>query len=138
MVFACKWCGFIGADNAGRGRILLTPHFRLIPVDCAASVEPDMVIRTLADGIDGVAICGCHLGGCRHNHANHTASKRLELLQDLLDITGVDRRRLLVSWGTAHEPFQFEWMIYRFQQVLEELPLMEQVLKPQAFQSRGL
>jgi len=138
LVFACKWCGFIAADGAGRKRIPLTPHFRLIPVECAASVEPDVIIRALADGIDGIAILGCHLGGCRYNQANHMAVKRNELLQDLFDIIGVDRRRLMVSWGTAHEPFQFERDIHRFQQILEKLPPMDHLLKPPKFQTNRL
>ncbi|MCK9230407.1 MAG: hydrogenase iron-sulfur subunit [Syntrophales bacterium] len=114
LVFACKWCGLIGADGAGRKRIALPPNFRVIPVECAASVEPDAVIRAFADGIDGVVVMGCHLGGCRFNDANHTAVKRLELLRELLDGTGIGRDRLLVSFGTAHEDHQFAGIIQDF------------------------
>ncbi len=47
LIFACKWCGLIGADGAGKKRIQLPPQFRVIPVECAALVEPDAVIRAL-------------------------------------------------------------------------------------------
>ena len=102
--------------------------FRIIPVECAAGVEPDLVLRALADGIDGVAVLGCHLGGCRHNEANRAARLRLLLLRDLLDIVGLDRRRLLLSWGTAHEGRQFAGLVREFMTVLAGLPALDPVL----------
>ncbi len=114
LIFACKWCGLIGADAAGKKRISLPSQFRVIPVECASLVEPDAVLRALAGGIDGIAVLGCHIGGCRYNNANHTAIKRMELLKDLLDTTGIGRSRLLLSFGTAHEDYQFEEIIKSF------------------------
>lgn len=107
LVFACKWCGLIGADGAGRKKLELPVDFRVIPVECAGFVEPDAIIRALASGIDGVVVMGCHIGGCRFNNANHQAIKRLELLKELLDATGIGKERLMISFGTAHEDHQF-------------------------------
>jgi len=128
VVFACRWCALLGSDRAGRERIGMPASFRLIPVECAASVEPDMVLRALADGIDGVAVLGCHLGGCRHNDANRTARLRLTLLQDMLDIIGLDSRRFLLSWGTAHESHQFAALIRGFVSDLAGLPALDRRL----------
>ncbi len=122
LVFACKWCGLIGADGAGKKRIPLPVPFRVIPVECASLVEPDAVIRALASGINGVAVLGCHLGGCRFNHANHTALKRLELLKALLDATGIGGKRLLLAFGTAHEDHQYAEVINAFFEELKALP----------------
>lgn len=122
VLFACRWCALLGADRAGRERIDLPASYRLIPVECAASVEPDLVLRAFADGLDGVAVLGCHLGGCRHNEANRPARLRLSMLQDLLDAVGVDRRRLLLSWGTAHEGHQFAAIVREFIATLTGLP----------------
>jgi len=124
-LFACRWCALVGADRAGREQIDLPATFRVIPVECAASVEPDLVLRALADGLDGVAILGCHLGGCRHNEANRPARLRLLLLQDLLDTVGLDRRRLLLSWGTAHEGHQFVGLVKGFLTVLADIPALD-------------
>lgn len=122
LVFACKWCGLIGADGAGKKRLLLPAPFRVIPVECAALVEPDAVIRALASGVSGVAVLGCHLGGCRFNHANHAALKRLELLKTLLDATGIGGKRLLLAFGTAHEDHQYAEVINAFFEELKKLP----------------
>ena len=122
LIFACKWCGLIGADGAGKKRMQIPAQFRVIPVECAALVEPDAVIRALASGISGVAVMGCHLGGCRFNHANHAALKRLELLKTLLDATGIGGNRLLISFGTAHEDYQYAAVIKTFFEELQTLP----------------
>jgi F420-non-reducing hydrogenase iron-sulfur subunit len=122
LIFACKWCGLIGADGAGKKRIQLPSEFRVIPVECAALVEPDAVIRAFASGMTGVAVLGCHLGGCRFNHANHAAIKRLGLLRTLLDATGIGGNRLLISFGTTHEDHQYAEVVNTFFEELKAMP----------------
>ena len=122
LIFACKWCGLIGADGAGKKKIELPSEFRVIPVECAAMVEPDAIIRAFASGVTGVAVIGCHLGGCRFNDANHAAAKRLGGLKALLDATGVGSRRLLLSFGTAHEDYQYADVVRGFFEELKALP----------------
>ncbi|MGN5486396.1 hydrogenase iron-sulfur subunit, partial [Campylobacter coli] len=84
LVFACRWCSLLGAERAGRERLALPPDFRLIPVECAGSVPLDIILRAFADGAAGVAVMGCHFGGCRHNESNRTAHARLEMLATAL------------------------------------------------------
>jgi F420-non-reducing hydrogenase iron-sulfur subunit len=121
IVFACKWCALIGADGAGKKRVQLPAHFRVIPVECASRVEPDSIIRAFSIGIDGVAVLGCHIGGCRYNNANHMAIKRLDLLNHLLDTVGIGSKRLLTSYGTAHEYYQFADILQAFFKEVEIL-----------------
>jgi coenzyme F420-reducing hydrogenase delta subunit len=130
LIFACKWCGLIGADGAGKKRMQLPAQFRVIPMECAALVEPDAVIRALASGISGVAVMGCHLGGCRFNHANHAALKRLELLKKLLDATGIGEKRLLISFGTSHEDYQYAEIVKAFFEELQVLPSTSSWMSP--------
>ena len=125
LVFACRWCGLIGADTAGRRRMELPASFRVIPVECAGYVEPDAVIRAYASGAAGVAVLGCHIGGCRFNDANHPALKRLELLKTLLDTTGIGGNRLLLGFGTAHEYHQWADTIRAFHEHVAGLPSMK-------------
>ncbi|HDP26163.1 MAG TPA: hydrogenase iron-sulfur subunit [Deltaproteobacteria bacterium] len=122
VVFACTWCALIGADGAGKKRISLPATFRVIPVECISRVEADAVIRAFTSGIDGVAVMGCHLGGCRHNGANLRSARKLELLKPLLDTVGIDSRRLFTSYGTAHEYHQFAQAIESFCSQIGEMP----------------
>ncbi len=129
LVFACKWCPLIGADGAGKKREELPTDFRVIPVECASRVEPDLIIRAFSRGVDGVAVMGCHIGGCRHNHANHRIAKRLELLRPLLDTVGIESERLLVSFGTAHEYHQYAETIRTFIDGLKALPRLNDLTR---------
>lgn len=122
LVFACRYCPLIGAEEAGRQRVDFQENFRVISVECISRVEPDAVIRAFSLGIDGVAVLGCHIGGCRYNDANHRSVKQMKLLGTLLDTVGIDSRRLWVSYGTAHEADQFAGLIHGFARVLETLP----------------
>ncbi|MDR1659160.1 MAG: hydrogenase iron-sulfur subunit [Desulfovibrio sp.] len=115
LVFACRWCPLLGAERAGRERLALPPDFRLIPVECAGAVPLDLILRAFADGAHGVAVMGCHFGGCRHNGANRNAHARLQLLAAALETLGIRPDRLLVSWGTAHEARQFAGVLSDFQ-----------------------
>lgn len=130
LIFACRWCGLIGAGAAGKKKTDLPVAFRVIPVECAALVETDAILRALAQGVDGVAVLGCHIGGCRYNNANFTAIKRMELLRDLLDSTGIGRNRLMLSFGTAHENYQFEEVLKTFFDELAGLPPLDPCLLP--------
>jgi heterodisulfide reductase subunit A len=121
-VFACRWCGLIGADGAGKRRISLPTSFRVITVECAARVETNLILKAMSNGIDGVAILGCHLGGCRYHDANHLAARRLEFLRGYLDFVGLGGQRLLINWGEAHEPHQFADVLSGFVDSLAELP----------------
>jgi len=121
LVLACRWCALLGAERAGRERIALDPAFRLIPVECAGGISTDTILRAFADGFHGVAVMGCHLGGCRHNEANRNAHARLELLGTALDCIGIRRERLLLSWGSAHEAAQFATVLSGFLRDMEHL-----------------
>jgi len=126
IVFACRWCALIGADGAGKKRVQLPLDFRVIPVECAARVEPDSIIRAFSYGIEGVGVLGCHLGGCRYHNANHRAIKRLDLLKKLLATVGIDSGRLLTSFGTGHEYHQFAGILKDFFQELRGLPPLDE------------
>jgi coenzyme F420-reducing hydrogenase delta subunit len=121
LVFACRWCSLLGAERAGRERRELPADFRLIPVECAGAVALDLVLRAFAEGAHGIAVMGCHLGGCRHNESNRNAHARLEMLASALTAVGMRRERLLLSWGTAHEAGQFAAQISNFMRGLERL-----------------
>ena len=121
IVFACRWCALLGAERAGRERLAMDSEFRVIPVECAGAISLDLVLRAFADGAHGVAVMGCHFGGCRHNEANRNAHARLSMMGTALDVIGMRPERLLLSWGTAHEGHQFASVMNEFVRTLRTL-----------------
>lgn len=114
VAFCCNWCSYAGADLAGVSRLQMPAEFHVIRVMCSARVEPEWIIKALADGIDGVMVLGCHLGDCHYISGNHRAAKRFAILEEILAAAGVDRERVCVDWVSASEGGRFQQMVTTF------------------------
>jgi F420-non-reducing hydrogenase iron-sulfur subunit len=105
--FLCNWCSYTGADLAGISRIQYPPNIRIIRVMCSARIEPLFVLRALAQGADGVLICGCHPGDCHYSEGNYKAMRRMVPLKSILRAFGVDQERVRLEWVSASEGQRF-------------------------------
>ena len=105
--FLCNWCSYTGADLAGTSRIQYAPSIRVIRVMCSARVDPTFVLKCLADGADGVLVCGCHPGDCHYSEGNYKALRRMALLRKLLREFGIEDDRVRLEWVSASEGKRF-------------------------------
>jgi len=105
--FLCNWCSYTGADLAGTSRIHYPANIRIIRVMCSARIEPLFVLRALAQGADGVLICGCHPGDCHYSEGNYKAMRRMRPLKSILRAFGVDQERVRLEWVSASEGQRF-------------------------------
>jgi F420-non-reducing hydrogenase iron-sulfur subunit len=105
--FLCNWCSYTGADLAGTSRIKYRPNVRVIRVMCSARIDPTFVIKALAEGADGVLICGCHPGDCHYTEGNYKTMRRYPLLKRLLANYGIDDERVRLEWVSASEGKRF-------------------------------
>jgi F420-non-reducing hydrogenase iron-sulfur subunit len=105
--FLCNWCSYTGADLAGTSRIKYAPNVRVIRVMCSARVDPTFVIKALAEGADGVLICGCHPGDCHYVEGNYKAVRRFAALKRLLRAQGIEEDRVRLEWVSASEGARF-------------------------------
>jgi F420-non-reducing hydrogenase iron-sulfur subunit len=105
--FLCNWCSYTGADLAGTSRIHYKPNVRIIRVMCSARIDPTFVVKALADGADGVLICGCHPGDCHYAEGNYKAMRRYPLLKKMLGALGVEEERVRLDWVSASEGQRF-------------------------------
>jgi F420-non-reducing hydrogenase iron-sulfur subunit len=101
--FLCNWCSYRAADLAGTARLHYAPNMRPIRVMCSGRVEPDLVLRALRQGADGVLIAGCHPGECHYIEGNLKALRRYVMLQRLLGQFGIERERVQLVWASASE-----------------------------------
>ncbi len=74
---------------------------------CSGRVDPTFVLKALAEGADGVLVCGCHPGDCHYLEGNYKALARFRLLQRLLDDFGIERERVRLEWVSASEGQRF-------------------------------
>ena len=105
--FLCNWCSYTGADLAGTSRVKYAPNVRILRVMCSARVDPTFVLKALAEGADGVLICGCHPGDCHYVEGNYKAMRRYPLLKTMLKDLGVEDQRVRLEWVSASEGQRF-------------------------------
>ena len=128
VAFCCNWCSYAGADLAGVSRFQYPPTARIIRVMCSGRLEPQFVLRAFELGADGVLVAGCHLGECHYISGNERAKLQVAKTQELLDVLGVDSRRLHLEWISASEGIKFAKTMDEFTKLLIELgpsPLKE-------------
>jgi len=88
---------------------------------CSGMVSPDLILRALSKGADGVLVIGCHLGECHYLEGNYSALKRVAVLKKLLEFAGIDPGRLRVDWLSSAEAPTFVRVATEFSEQVRAL-----------------
>ena len=121
IAFLCNWCSYAGADLAGVSRIQYPPTIRVVRVPCSGRVNPYFIIKSLADGWDGVIVSGCHPGDCHYLTGNLVARRRFAILKELLEFFGIEPGRFNFIWASAAEGERFANLIKKATKIVKEL-----------------
>ena len=119
--FLCNWCSYAGADLAGGSRFQYPPNIRTIRVMCSGRIDPVIIIEALIQGADGVLVGGCHPGDCHYVTGNLQADCKIGLTKRILELAGLDSRRVRLEWVSASEGQRFAELIKDFTGVLQTL-----------------
>jgi F420-non-reducing hydrogenase iron-sulfur subunit len=111
LAFCCNWCAYAGADLAGVSRLQMPTDVRVIRVMCSGRVPPELIIRALANGLDGVMVLGCHPGECHYSEGNYLTRRRAHVLKKLLDYIGIEPERFQMRWVSAAEGAKFSAVV---------------------------
>ena len=107
LAFLCNWCSYAGADLAGVSRFQYPPNIRVMRTMCSGRVDPMYIIEGLKSGFDAVVVFGCHIGDCHYLDGNHYTVKRVQMVEELLDLSGIGRSRTALNWVSAAEGQRF-------------------------------
>ena len=121
IAFLCNWCSYAGADLAGVSRIQYPPNVRVVRVPCSGRINPLFILKSLQVGIDGVLVSGCHPGDCHYLSGNYYARRKFSVLDDLLDLMGIDKGRVNFSWVSAAEGVAFAKIITKVTEKVRKL-----------------
>jgi len=119
--FLCNWCAYAGADLAGVSRFQYPSNLRIIRVMCSGRVDPVLVLQTLQQGIDGVAVLGCHPGDCHYQTGNYEAENKMMMTHAVLEKIGIHTDRLYLDWVSAAEGKRFSEVITSFTDQIRSL-----------------
>ena len=119
--FACNWCGYAAADQAGMSKIQYPPNIKLVRVMCLGTVDPHFIMNAFARGFDGVILLGCHIGECHYVSGNKNAQLIVERAKKILSILGLGEGRLRMEEVSAGEAPKFAAVIKEFVQELKAL-----------------
>ena len=121
VAFTCTWCGYPSANLAGVNKVEYPPNARIVRVMCTGSVEPGIIMDAFESGADGVLVIGCLMDNCHYVSGNKKAQERVDALKKLLDILGLDSRRIRTEWINASERAKFAKTVTEFVNEVREL-----------------
>ncbi|MEW6230900.1 MAG: hydrogenase iron-sulfur subunit [Chloroflexota bacterium] len=123
--FLCRWCSYQGADLAGTSRRHYPSNMVPVRVMCSGRVDPTFVLKAIADGADGVLICGCHPGDCHYQSGNFNAMRRYPLLMKALEQFGIEKERVRLEWISASESEKFALVVKEMTETVRRLGPLE-------------
>lgn len=121
VVFACHWCSYAAADQAGIKRLQSHPGFRVVRTMCSARVDPEWVMRALSRGADGVLILAGKPGRCHYEVGSVRTNRRMALLNMVIKQLGFDEARFRTVYVDSDEPEVFQRSVEEFVRAVVEL-----------------
>jgi len=119
--FLCNWCAYAGADLAGVSRFQYPSNLRVIRVMCSGRVDPVLVLQSFKEGIDGIAVLGCHPGDCHYQTGNYEAENKMQMTKHVLEKIGIEPERLYLDWVSAAEGKRFSEVVTSFTNQIKSL-----------------
>ncbi|TFF86515.1 MAG: hydrogenase iron-sulfur subunit [Promethearchaeota archaeon] len=117
----CNWCTYAAADAAGTSRMQRPANLRVIRVMCSGRVDPTFVLKAIAEGADGVLICGCHPGDCHYLEGNLKTERKIPIIRKLLAQFGINPKRVRLEWISASEAIELTELVTEFVKEIKEL-----------------
>jgi coenzyme F420-reducing hydrogenase delta subunit/NAD-dependent dihydropyrimidine dehydrogenase PreA subunit len=99
VVFVCDWCLRAAADV----EVLESypDNVRVVHIPCSGRIDPEMALRALKSGIDGILVCGCKPGECHFIRGTMVSACKMGALSNLLEAMHAGKKRAhFVQIGT--------------------------------------
>ncbi|HEY69062.1 MAG TPA: hydrogenase iron-sulfur subunit [Anaerolineae bacterium] len=114
LALTCEWSAYAAADMSGVQKIEYPAGVRIIPMNCSARFDPDLVLWAFLHGADGVYLGLCHPGDCHYGTGNLYASERVEVLKQQLAEHGFNPDRLHLEYLDGDDGEKFASTITEF------------------------
>ncbi len=116
LAFVCNWCARAGVELAAYER-LEYPDVEIIYLNCTGRVDVQLILETL-ERVDGILICGCHLGDDHYGTGNYKTLKKVLLTKKIMEQLGVNPERLRLEWISSTEAEKFAEVVREMKETL--------------------
>ena len=107
VAFACHYCAYTAADNAGSMRLSYPANVKIIKVPCTGKVDSLHLMNALQKGADGVLVAGCMAGDCHFERGNIRAGKKVQYIKQELEAIGFEPQRVEMVYMSAGQGRRF-------------------------------
>ena len=117
VAFVCNWCARAGIELAVYERMEYC-DVDIIYVNCTGRIDVQLILKTLGK-VDGILICGCHLGDDHYGTGNYKILKKVLLTKRILNQLGVNSGRLRLQWISSTEAERFAEAVREMKETLD-------------------
>lgn len=121
VAFVCNWCTYAGADLTGTSRIKYATNVKIIRFPCTGRIDFMLLMKSFANGADGIIVSGCHPNDCHYTSGNFHARRRWMVFKELADFVGIDANRVCFSWVSAAEGAKWAEIVNSFTSDIRKL-----------------
>ena len=121
ITFACNWCSYAGADQAGVEKLQYPPSSRVIRTMCSGRIGYTHISYAFEKGAGAVLVTGCRIGDCHYINANLQTEKRFaKWSQRIQNSLKIPPERLHLRWISAAEGKEFAAKMKEMDEVVKK------------------
>ena len=122
LAFVCSWGGQGAAELAAMKGLSYSSRVYLIPVNCLGSIDPTILSMAFLNGANGILLAGCPpTASCHYGYGVDHTWHRVYLMKKLLDMSGVERKRINLGYVDVNQPDGFVRMVDSFLDNLDRM-----------------
>ena len=127
LVFSCNFGGWSCIEAATNSRLHYPTSVKVVRVSCLSRIHAGLILKAFEFGADGVMLLGCELGSCHFGSDSESITKEYEKAQDILDMLGIWKNRLVLIRLPAFDGHQFVIQVMKFLNEIKERPVSRRV-----------
>jgi len=118
---ACNWSPYACFHAAGKARLGVPAHFRLMRVMCIGRINQALILSAFEYGADGVILLECKDEDCRYGPGPEVGHDNVARVRQLLHLLGIGQERLVEKSFAAHEKDELAAALWDFAARIEEM-----------------
>ena len=99
----------------------LPPNLRIIRVMCIGRINQALILKAFEYGSDGVILLECRDEDCRYGPGPEVGHSNVKLVRSLLDLLGIEQKRLVERSFEAHEKDRMVEELWNFARHIDSM-----------------